>query len=78
MYRSPGTRRSWVNCSHWPWLSTISTPVIENTAPASCGRVTRLLKNRAPKAIIHSGMLAATSVTLMGPEVLSARYWKAL
>jgi hypothetical protein len=78
MNRSPATRRSASSWLHSPRLSTVSTPIIDRAAPASCWRVTATPKNSAPTASIHTGMLEPTSVTLMGVEVCSAKYCSAL
>ena len=78
MNKSPGTSRKASSWFHSPRLSTISTTVMESTAPNSCWRVTEAPKNSAPTASIHTGMLEPTSVTLMGVEVCSAMYCSAL
>ncbi|MNK79932.1 hypothetical protein D3C87_996290 [compost metagenome] len=78
MYRSPGTSRSASSCCHSPRLRTSSTPSIDSSAPPSARRLTRAPKHSVPTASIHSGRLEPTSVTLIGVEVCSARYWKAL
>ena len=78
MYRSPGTSRRRASCARSPRASTTATPAIDSSAPSNCGRVTAESKNSRPSAIIHSGMLAATSVTFSAVEVCSARYCSAL
>jgi len=58
----------------WPCVSTTSTPSSDSAEPSSAWRVMAALKNRRPMISIQTGMLAATSVTLIGVEVCSARY----
>ena len=77
-YTSPGTSLTCASSAHWPRDSTSSTPAIDSTAPAICRFDALCAKNRLPIASIHTGLLAATSVTLSGVEVLSARYCSAL
>src|SRR5690606_29980588 len=76
--RSPGTSRIDISTCHSPRLSTSSTPQIDSTAPIVCRCEIDEPKNRRPISIIQTGMLAATSVTLIGDDVCSARYCSVL
>ncbi len=75
---SPGTSCTCSSVSRWPRLSTSNTPLIDSVAPSSWRRDTGAAKNTRPISSIQTGMLAATRVTLIGEDVLSARYCRAL
>jgi hypothetical protein len=52
--------------------------MMDSTAPSICRRVTAWPKKAQPMASMNTGVLEATSVTLIGVEVFSARYCSAL
>ena len=76
--QSPGTSCKLSSCCALPRLSTRATPSIDSTAPTACRTLIVLPNTKRPISSIQMGMLEPTSVTLMGDEVLSARYSNAL
>ena len=75
---SPATSRTCKSTSSSPRLSTSSTPQIDMPAPSHCFIDMRIPKNTRPISSIQTGVIEPTKVTLMGVEVLSAKYRRAL
>ena len=78
MNQSPGTSCRASSCWASPRLSTTATPSTDSTAPAAWRPPIVVPNHRRPMSSIQIGMLELTRVTLIGEEVLSARYSRAL